>query len=128
MIRKKRDFKLCRRTSTPYSRYHMPYLYNKLNKSWFHDPTFGLYLGHFWAREPKLHIIAVKRHCTDWYEIGYSCRCSRKLGGGPIFKVVLECSKRCSEPFLFYIYDIQCDFMPKSSWKHSNFKIANFAM
>ena len=35
-------------------------------------------------------------------------------GGGPIFKVVLECQKRCSEPFLIYIYGIQCDFMPKS--------------
>ena len=33
---------------------------------------------------------------------------------GPIFKVVLECEKRCSEPFLIYIYGIQCDFMPKS--------------
>ena len=22
--------------------------------------------------------------------------------------------KRCSEPFLIYIYGIQCDFMPKS--------------
>ena len=29
---------------------------------------------------------------------------------GPIFKVVLE----CSEPFLIYIYGIQCDYMPKS--------------
>ena len=46
-------------------------------------------------------------------------------GGGPIFKVVLECLKRCSEPFLIYIYGIQCDFMPKSCWKHS---IAKFAM
>ena len=44
---------------------------------------------------------------------------------GPIFKVVLECLKRCSEPFLIYIYGIQCDFMPKSCWKHS---IAKFAM
>ena len=42
--------------------------------------------------------------------------------GGPIFKVVLECKKRCSEPFLIYIYGIQCDFMPKSCWKHSNFE------
>ena len=30
--------------------------------------------------------------------------------------------KRCSEPFLIYIYGIQCDFMPKSCWKHSNFE------
>ena len=43
-------------------------------------------------------------------------------GLGPIFKVVLECLKRCSEPFLIYIYGIQCDFMPKSCWKHSNFE------
>ena len=35
-------------------------------------------------------------------------------GGGPIFKVFLECLKRCSEPFLIDIYGIQCDFMPKS--------------
>ena len=39
-----------------------------------------------------------------------------------IFKVVLECWKRCSEPFLIYIDGIQCDFMPKSCWKHSNFE------
>ena len=45
-----------------------------------------------------------------------------EYGGGPIFKVVLECKKRCSEPFLIYIYGIQCDFMPKSCWKHSNFE------
>ena len=45
-----------------------------------------------------------------------------EYGGGPIFKVVLECYKRCSEPFLIYIYGIQCDFMPKSCWKHSNFE------
>ena len=37
-----------------------------------------------------------------------------EYGGGPIFKVVLECLKRCSEPFLIYIYGIQCDFMSKS--------------
>ena len=37
-----------------------------------------------------------------------------EYGGGPIFKVVLECQKRCSEPFLISIYGIQCDFMPKS--------------
>ena len=37
-----------------------------------------------------------------------------EYGGGPIFKVVLECLKKCSEPFLIYIYGIQCDFMPKS--------------
>ena len=37
-----------------------------------------------------------------------------EYGGGLIFKVVLECYKRCSEPFLIYIYGIQCDFMPKS--------------
>ena len=30
--------------------------------------------------------------------------------------------KRCSEPFLIYIYGIQCDFMPKNCWKHSNFE------
>ena len=35
-------------------------------------------------------------------------------GGGPIFKVVLECLKMCSEPFPIYIYGIQCDFMAKS--------------
>ena len=46
-------------------------------------------------------------------------------GGGPIFKVVLECLKRSSEPFLIYIYCIQCDFMPKSCWKHSNFENLN---
>ena len=45
--------------------------------------------------------------------------------GGPFFKVVLDYWKRCSEPFLIYIYGIQCDFMPKSCWKHS---IAKFAM
>ena len=45
-----------------------------------------------------------------------------EYGGGPIFKVVLECKKRCSQPFLIYIYGIQCDFMPKSCWKHSNFE------
>ena len=37
-----------------------------------------------------------------------------EYGREPIFKVVLECQKRCSEPFLIYIYGIQCDFMPKS--------------
>ena len=31
----------------------------------------------------------------------------------PIFKVVLECLKRCYGPFLIYIYGIQCDFMSK---------------
>ena len=36
-----------------------------------------------------------------------------EYGEGPIYKVVLEC-KKCSEPFLIYIYDIQCDFMQKS--------------
>ena len=41
-----------------------------------------------------------------------------EYGGGPIFKVVLQCSK----PFLIYIYGIQCDFMPKSCWKQSNFE------
>ena len=30
--------------------------------------------------------------------------------------------KSRSEPFLIYIYGIQCDFMPKSCWKHSNFE------
>ena len=45
-----------------------------------------------------------------------------EYGWGPIFKVVPECSKRYSEPFLIYIYGIQCDFMPKSCWKHSNFE------
>ena len=45
-----------------------------------------------------------------------------EYGWGPIFKVVLECLKRSSEPFLIYIYGIQCDFMPKSCWKHSNFE------
>ena len=30
-----------------------------------------------------------------------------EYGGGPIFKVVLECYKRCSEPFLIFIYGIQ---------------------
>ena len=37
-----------------------------------------------------------------------------EYGGGPIFKVVLEYKKRCYEPFLIYIFGIQCDFMPKS--------------
>ena len=36
-----------------------------------------------------------------------------EYGWGPIFKVVLECLKRSSEPFLIYIYGTQCDFMPK---------------
>ena len=53
-------------------------------------------------------------HSEAWtYELEY--------GWGPTFKVVLECLKRISEPFLIYIYGIQCDFMPKSCWKHSNF-------
>ena len=43
-------------------------------------------------------------------------------GGGPIFKVFLALLKRCSEPFLIYIYGIQCDFMQKSCWKHSHFE------
>ena len=42
--------------------------------------------------------------------------------GGPILKVVLECEKSCSEPFLIYIYGIQCNFMQKSCWKHQNFE------
>ena len=37
-----------------------------------------------------------------------------EYGWGQIFKVALECLKRSSEPFLIYIYGIQCDFMPKS--------------
>ena len=45
-----------------------------------------------------------------------------EYGWGPIFKVVLECWKRCSEPFLINIYSIQCDFMPKRCWEHSNFE------
>ena len=54
-------------------------------------------------------------HSEAWtYELEY--------GWGPTFKVVLECLKRISEPFLIYIYGIQCDFMPKSCWKHSNFE------
>ena len=36
-----------------------------------------------------------------------------EYGLGLIFKVVLEYLKRCSEPFLIYIYGTQCDFMPK---------------
>ena len=34
--------------------------------------------------------------------------------GGLIFKVDLECQKRCYEHFLIYIYGIQCDFMQRS--------------
>ena len=30
--------------------------------------------------------------------------------------------KRCSEPFLIYIYGMQCNCMQKSCWKHSNFE------
>ena len=45
-----------------------------------------------------------------------------EYGWGPVFKVILECLKRCSDSFLIYIYGIQCDFMAKSCWKHSNFK------
>ena len=33
-----------------------------------------------------------------------------EYGGGPTFKVFLECYKRCSEPFLIYIYGIQSGF------------------
>ena len=64
-----------------------------------------------------------------WYENVRKAYMSQLLllgkvenGGGPILKVVRECWKRCSEPFLIYIYGIQCDFMPKSCWKHSNFE------
>ena len=31
-------------------------------------------------------------------------------------------SRVLKKPFLIYIYGIQCDFMPKSCWKHSNFE------
>ena len=38
------------------------------------------------------------------------------------FQSCFRVLKRCFEPFLIYIYGIQCDFMPKSCWKHSNFE------
>ena len=51
-----------------------------------------------------------------------------EYGGGPIFKVVLECKKRCSEPSLIYIYGIQCDFIPKIHSENTQIlKIAKFA-
>ena len=49
-------------------------------------------------------------------------------GGGPIFKVVLECQKRCSEHFLIYIYGIQEISCRKVAENTQNLKIAKFAM
>ena len=49
-------------------------------------------------------------------------------GGGPIFKVVLECQKRCSEPFYIYIYGIQRDFMQKIATNTQILKIVKFAV
>ena len=67
---------------------------------------------------PAAHILKVRSPDMRPLQIAQKV----KYGGGPIFKVVLECRKRCSEPFLIYIYGIQCGFMPKSCWKHSNFE------
>ena len=36
----------------------------------------------------------------------------------------LRTSVNCSEPFLIYIYGIQCDFIQKRCWKHTILKIA----
>ena len=60
--------------------------------------------------------------CRPLYETQLQMFQKVEYGWGPIFKVVLECLKRSSKPFLIYIYGIQCDFMPKICWKHSNFE------
>ena len=82
-----------------------PFIYHAYSKIWeiaIEQVVFGLFFGDFWDQE-----LLFQRIESD---------------GGPFLKVVLECWKRCSEPFLIYIYGIQCDFIPKSCWKHSNFE------
>ena len=49
-------------------------------------------------------------------------------GWGPIFKVVLECLKRSTEPFHIYIYGIQFDFCQKVAENIQILKIAKFAI
>ena len=54
-----------------------------------------------------------------WYMTRSQMLKKVESNGWPIFKVVLECQKGCSEPFYIYIYGIQRDFMPKVWWENN---------
>ena len=51
-----------------------------------------------------------------------------EYGGGPIFKVVLECQKRCSEPFLSISMAYNVISCRKVAENTQILKIAKFAM
>ena len=64
------------------------------------------------TNRPRLDLVLNKQGGKDMRQFQMFQKI--EYGGGPIFKVVLECKKRYSEPFLIYIYGIQCDFMQES--------------
>ena len=66
---------------------------------------------------PEQLLLKIAKYMTN-SQMFWELECN----GGPIFKVVLECRKRCSEPFLsISVYGIQCDFMQKNCQKQTNF-------
>ena len=87
--------------------YHRPaiilqYYPELFSKIWWKQEICGLL---FLALETAYDSIATVGESRVWWRAAFQ-------SGSRVLK----------KPFLIYIYGIQCDFMPKSCWKHSNFE------
>ena len=61
------------------------------------------------TNRPRLDLVLNKQGGKDMRQLQMFQKV--EYGGGPIFKVALECKKRCYEPFLIYTFGIQYDFI-----------------